>query len=266
MSDQFSDRILVALREDAGKRSRPAERNATIDRLVEACEDIANGRARSVIKEGLPHAEVSFLRACVPIKPPRIHEYVRARFQLDLQARRQHSQWTGPTATTLRKDAKLLEYVRAREQEQLALVPGKVKRSADQVIDEISDLGLRTELRLLFARALQSEQDLNRLKEGMRRMRPTLDIDLLIAGKITPRDFAQQVTALPSDRSKGPRKDDLAHAIAALAKLRNSSVLSRCGLELNKDHGNLVEKTTRFELLTRQELEGLRALVSHHSL
>lgn len=262
MSDQVSDRLLQALRDDAGTRSRPGERNATIDRLVEACDAIVSGKARSLIKAGLPKAEMHYMRTVVAIKPPRVHEYVRARYQLDIQARRIPSSWTGPTATTLRKDSKLLEYVRVREQEQVALAPGNTPRSAAQAIDQIGDLGLRTEIRLLFARAMQAEQDLLRLKEGMRRMRPTVDLDSLMSGAVPSFDPAISLISLPAEGSKVLRKEDISNALAALAKLTTSSVLTRCGLELNDEHGNLIERTTRFELLSRDELNGLRLLVA----
>src|SRR6185437_667458 len=263
MSELLSTLIMTRLREAADKLVRPKERNGTLDRLTEACNDIANGKARAIIKEGLPDAEVSYRRSPVLIKPPRVEEYVSARRALDVKARRMPSNWTGPTATTIGKDTTLLEYVRVREQEQAALAPGKVSQSVDQTLDSVEDMALRTELRFVLAHARQAEQDLRRLKEGMRRMRPTIDIDSLIAGRGAvemPKSLevaaVSGVRALPHEGSE----EDFKQALIVVLKLTDPKFLSKFGLEFNAEFGNVVERKTRFELITTNELVALRTI------
>lgn len=266
MSESLAARIMARLRDTADRQARPKERNGTLDRLVEACNDIADGKARAIIKEGLPEAEVNYRRPLVLIKPPRVEEYVLARRALDVRARRIPSPWTGPTATTIRKDAGLLEYVRVREQEQAAVVPGKVKQSVDQTLDRIEDMALRTELRFLLSHARQAEHDLRRLKEGMRKLRPTIDVESLISGRGTgkmPELEQSGIGALPVHHKSGG--DNLAHAFTAVLKLTNQRLLSKCGLEFSEEFGNVVERKTRFELITADELAALRAITGHHN-
>ena len=260
MSELLSSGLLRKLREDADKLSRPAERHATIDRLVEACDAIASGDAREVIRKGNPDAEAGFRRRPTLIRPPRVEEYVVARRMQDVAARRRSS-WTGPMATTIRKDRALLDYVRAREEEQEAVRPGKVAPSADNLLDAVEDMNLRTQLRFVLAKARIAEQDLLRLKQGMRKLRPTLDFDKLLTGQTEgqlPEKIASESTSPGALTSADAAT--LARATAAIMKLTSSAHLSRCGLEFNRDFGNVVERKTRFELLGADELAALREL------
>jgi hypothetical protein len=161
-------------------------------------------------------------------------------------------------ATTIRKDAGLLEYVRAREQEQGASAPAKVTPSVDQILDRVEDMALRAQLRFIMAKARQAEHDLRRLKEGMRKLRPTIDIDSLIAGNPIEGSLS---TPQPLALS-GPaeRNDTALRALTAVMKLSATSVLSKCGLEYNEEFGNVVERKTRFELFTSEELAALRSI------
>lgn len=262
MSELMSDQILARLRQDADLGARPKERNATLDRLVLACNDIAGGRARSIIKEGFPDAEAFFRRSPVYIKPPRIEEYVLARRALDVRARRTPSLWTGPMSTTIRKDTGLLDYVRTREQEQAAVTPNKVVQSIDHMLDKVDDLALRTELRIVLARAQRDQHDLRRLKDGMRRLRPTIDVDGLIRGP-TNGPFpaaASQAPTLPAPDQASDRM--LLTAMAFIQKITDSKFLAKFGLEYSPDVGNIVERKTRAEFISSQELTSIRAIVS----
>lgn len=262
MSELLSAQIMTRLRDEASKQARPKERNGTLDRLVEACNHIASGEARAVIKEGLPDFEAYYRRTPTLIKPPRVEEYVLARRMLDVKARHMPSSWTGPIAATIRKDPGLLEYVRVREQEQAAVAPGKVVPSVDQTLDRIDDMALRSELRFVLARARQAEHDLIRLKLGMRKLRPTIDVESLITGRGTGEMpnacSASEIPALPVPHRRSDT--DLMHGIATVFKLMNSEFLAKFGLEFNAEFGNVVERRTRFELITAEELAALRAI------
>ena len=260
MSESLSNQIMARLREEASKQSRPKERILTLDRLVEACDDIANGKARQIIRQGLPDAEIYYHRTPTLIKPPRIEEYIRARRALDVHARRTPSSWTGPLATTIRKDPKgLLEYVRVREQEQQAAAPNKVSRSIEQKLDQIEDMALVAELRFVLARARQAQHDLLRLKEGMRKLRPTIDVESLISGRGAGA-IPYEPAGTPALAQRGKSEGDLSRALTAVLKLMNPKFLSKCGLEFNSAFGNIVERKTRFELITADELSALRAI------
>ena len=142
MNQTLSGKLMEKLRRDADTLARPVERHRTLDRLLEACNDIASGKARGIVKQGLPEAEVNFRRSYTRIKPPRIEEYVLARRSMDVKAGSAPSAWTGPMAATIRKDGALLEYVRVRESEQAGVAPEKVTPTIDQTLDRIEDIAL----------------------------------------------------------------------------------------------------------------------------
>lgn len=251
-SESLSTRMLASLRKEADESSRPKERNGTLSRLEEACNAIASGSARAIVGQGLPSAEVNFRRSPVRIVPPRIEEFVLAKRALDGRAGRIPSSWTGPTATTLRKDRKLLDYVRARDQE-LAAASGRfVPKTADKLLDDVQDLALRSELRLLLARGRQAETDLIRLRQGMRMLRPTVNIDLLIAGNPGQGEPESGGNAL-AIRETLDTHDVGRRLLSIASKLTNSSALSRFGLEVHPEFENIVERKTKAELLDSDE-------------
>lgn len=254
MSDSLSSQLMAALRIDADDRLRPKERHGTLDRLEEACNAIAAGGALAVVRDGYPDAAFNFRRTPVLVKPPRIEEYILARRGIDVQARRVPSPWVGPIATSIRKDAKLLEYVRTREHEQLALSPTTVSKSVERALDQIEDLGLRAELRFRLARARQSESDLRRLKDGMRAMRPTVDIDALIEGRKSDAGASASLAALVVVQDKQIAAD----LVTAVMKLTDARALAKCGLEFSDSFGNVIERKSRFELLTSNEVRALK--------
>lgn len=262
MSDALSTQIFARLRSEADQSSRPKERHGTLDRLFEACNDISSGKARAIVKEGFSDAEVNFRRSPTLIKSARIEEYVFARRAIDAKAKRVPSQWTGPVSTTIRKDTDLREYVQVRQQEQTAAVVGKVSESSDKLLDKIGDLALASEIRFVLSKARQTENDFKRLKAGMRMLRPTFDIDGLINGLTRPENFTEQVPAeLPALPAPQPfDAKTLKVFTTAVLKLTDGKFLSKFGLELNLDYGNLVERKTRFELFSSEELAALKAL------
>lgn len=260
MSDLVSHQLLEKLREAANGQLRPGERNGTLDRLVEACDAIASGQAHVVVKEGLPHAEFNFKRKPTLIKPPRIEEYVLARRALDLGKKRIPSTWTGPMAVTIRKDPALLEYVRTREQEQVAGAGGRVAPSADRVIDRIEDLALRSELRLLLARGRHAEQDLLRLKSAMRRLRPTFDVERLVLGAENNASGVPATSSHTLPAPAGATDAKLRLAAIAIMRLSDQRFLAQFGLELSAEFGNVIERRTRAELISAEELAAFQTL------
>lgn len=262
MSDSLSSEILERLRNEADASVRPKQRNATLDRLVEACNDITSGKALAIIKKGLPEAEVNFRRHPIKLIPIRIQEYVEARLAIDASAKVTKSTWTGPRDLTIRKDPSLYEYVQVRAQEQLAANPGKLVEKIDKTLDQVEDLALRSELRFILSRARQDSHDLRRLKAGMRKMRPTIDVDAIIKGinTVDTSPSASVNGAFPALPSQVDEQNS-AHAVTAIMKFQNSKILSKCGLEYSLEFDNVVEFKTRFELITNEELVALRKLV-----
>lgn len=263
MSEKLSSQILARLRVDADNSSRPKERNGTLDRLESACNAISNGTARSVVKNGLPEAEIHFRRSPVKLIPPRIEDYVLAQRALEARSGRPIT-WTGPTATTIRKDKGLLEYVRTRDQEHFAASGLKVTKNADRLLDDIVDIELRSALRFALAKGRQSEFDLNRLKQGMRKLRPTIDIDALIAGRL---DASNSNAATPALSANSPLsgingQEALRACLLSVAKkLIDPNLLSQFGLELVADHGNVIDRRTRRELFNPEEVSMFRLIV-----
>lgn len=255
VTELLSEMVLARLRDEAAKCGRPKERLATLDRLTEACDAIASGAARKLVQRYRPDAAFHFARATTPIIPPRVDDYVRAK-QAEDGARRQATSWTGPTATTLRKDKGLLEYVRARAAEQGAAVAPRTPDSLEALLAGVTDLALRAELRIRLARGHRAEQDALRLKQAMRLLRAPMDIEPPGAGtRALPRPTDEEVSAVP-------RADVVATAILILGKLTTKQHLARCGLEYLPDVGNLVERRTRYELLTREDLRALASLAA----
>lgn len=253
-----AEQILSQLRDDAQVCGRPSERLATLQRLEESCDAIASGQAESVIRAGLPEALHNFRRKPVLIRPPRIEEFVLAKRTLDLKAKRLPSPWSGPMATSLRKDVALLEYVRARAAEQLAAGGSQAAPSVEKLLDGVTDVAIRSELRFVLAQGRQARQDLLRLKEAMRKLRPTLpSVDASSVGSDCPGMDISSVLPPAADIARDATQ---ANALIAFKKLINPSHLARCGLEYVPSSGCVVERKTRIEFLSRDEVNALNVL------
>lgn len=255
MSEMLSKQLMTSLREHAASCGRPNERNGTLDRLEEACDAIASGKAAGLIDRVLPDLAFRYRRPLVIIRPARIEEYVQARRLADGTAKRLPSRWTGPTAITIRKDARLLEYVKTRAAEQEGGVAAKVPDSAESMLSSVPDLSLRAELRLRLAKGHQAQQDLLRLREAMRLLRVPSELY-----------GASETPALGSDIAV-PADTFLAEAVSiaaqVLGKLTTTQHLVRCGLEYVAEVGNVVERRTRYELLTADDIQALRRIAGH---
>lgn len=260
MSEPISSGLMDTLRRDAESSSRPKQRSATLDRLIKACDDIASGQALAIVKQGAPELAVYFRRQPVKLLPVRIQDYVEARYAIDVHAKKS-SEWTGPRDLTIRKDAGLYDYVRARARECEATAPGKLTKSADRLLDQVEDLPLQAELRFALAHGKQATHDLMRLKDVFRKLRPTIDVEAVIRGVTATGEAACLEAPEPAvSHTSGVSAEVMDQAVRAVMKLQDPLSLSRCGLKFNIENGNVVELRTKAELLTSEELLALRVL------
>lgn len=263
-----SSLILARLRAEADKLERSDIRHATLNRLVEACDAIASGAARKVIRQGNPQAEIHFQRTPVSIKPPRIEEYVVARRLIDQRNDILQSDWTGPIASSIRKESRgLLAYVRAREAEQQITPIPKARAPVEEALEAIEDRILKMRLRRELAQARQATNELAVLKRAMLTLRPTFDIDSVIrsAGSTLPSDAANPVAAsLPETNKKAVELVVQPPGLEALRSLfrllSDDSQLSEFGLTF--DGRRVKHRDTRTTLVSAEALAALSALVS----
>ena len=109
----------------------------------------------------------------------------------------------------------------------------------------------------MLARARQAEHDLLRLRDGIRRLQPRVDVDALIAGD----ESNGPITALEDGGSRNA--STIKHAASAISKLTDANLLAKLGLEIVSGLGNIVERKTRRELLSSDEIKALRALAKN---
>lgn len=249
-----SELIIFRLREEADRMERPEIRHATLDRLVEACDAIASGEARKVIKQGYPKAEVNFQRPPVAIKPPRVEEYVVARRAIDQRKGVSPSSWTGPVAASLRKEMDgMLAYVRAREEEQGTTRIPKTATPVEEALESLSDHVLKTRLRRELAEGRQAVHQLAVLKRAISTLRPTFDIDDFVRGDLAE-SAAPSVQALPAPPRLMNNREQEALSVL-LARLTNDVELSEFGLTF--DGRRVKHRDTRGTLVSPEMLSAL---------
>lgn len=255
--------ILERLRIEAQALGRPEQRLATLDRLEEACNDIASGKAAEYV-QAAARAEPSFKgtydtyfkRPPIAIRPPRIEEYVKARRTLD-QRKGIKSIWTGPTGVTIRGEAEgMLAYVRRREAEQDN--PGKkVKRSPalEDYIDQIPDLSGRQAVRFALDDGREAKRQLHLLKQGLLKI-PGIDVHAILGQR-------SGSSALPAPVESASPTLGLSEAeTEALQKLveRLTDSTALAGHDLEYDGNRIKNKATKAALVEKPELAVLKRL------
>lgn len=258
-----SDKIMERLRIEAQERGRPAQRLATLDRLEEACNDIASGKASEFIRSAgqadpsLKEAyDNHYKRGVVAIKPPRIEEYVKARRIFD-QRKGVKSAWTGPTSVTLRSEPDgMLAYVRKRETEQENLArKGKRSPALDDDIDQIADMSTRQRVRFALDDGREAKRQLNLLKQGLVKI-PGIDVHAILEQHFDP--AARSTSTTSALLSSGLTAADTQILRNLVARLTDVTTLA--SHELEYDGQRIKNKATNQALIEKPELAVLKRL------
>lgn len=130
-----SSTIMERMRSAAQQSARSAVRLGTLVRIETACDDIASGDAIKFAQRAKMDA--------LPFKstPPRINSltvdhYVKVRRRIDGAV-----DWPGPTASTIRSDTDLMNYLAARQAEIRGPIrPRKRSPRARRIVDILSDI------------------------------------------------------------------------------------------------------------------------------
>ena len=266
------------LRASAEQSQRKRERLATLDRMKQACDAIADGKATSLIEKYLPEAKQHYRRRYTLIRPDRIEEYVRARRTEDGEARRLPSAWTGPTAVTLRKDKSLLQYVKTRADEQEAGREGGKSNSAslEAALATVPDAHDRAYLRLAAGRAEELRTRATNLEKVLREIEPLRATLLLVPDreKTTHPVATDETLALPASagaKTESKKGDgrlaqrDIGIVAVVLAKLMDECEgfpMVRFGLEYERSSDRVILRNLRHELVSPDEMAALRRIAS----
>lgn len=231
-----SGEILGRLYGHAKIMARPEVREATIDRLVQACDDIASGRGAQIVK--VAYGKDFGLGLNPKITPSSIDRYIKARRVKD-------ESWSGPTRAFIQNDEGLLSFVRAREDErQKPSLPRRAspsRRRLEESIETIPNADDRQFVRLEVERLRRLRNELEILKTGLRKISP-LDIDEILDGRVS----------ILRETADGPTE-----ILAPLVeRLHDEEEMSRIGL-LMLD-GRLACRTTHQTLVKKKELEALK--------
>lgn len=256
----LSTKILERLRREAAETGRPDQRNATLDRLVEACDAIADGTAGSVVAKGNAAAKGSFRGESVPINPPRIENYVIARHAIDVQNGEERSPWTGPVASSLRKEMNgMLAYVRARELERRSRSSGAEKPASEgwwRLVDGIADEAVRLKLIRELSEGAEARKSVTALKAAVRLCSASFDIDAYLRGETQP---ASQ--SLPSPSGQLSLDAAQRRSLRQLAK-RLTDKGELAGFDLEFDGKRVRQRSTKSPLIRAEEVEVLRLIAA----
>lgn len=231
-----SEIILARLRDEAKAMDRPEIRLRTLNRLTQACEDIASGRAANIVKAA--YGKDFGLGLNPKITPSSIDRYVRAR-------RAKDDSWSGPTRAFIHNDPGILSFVKACEDERqkplLPRRPSPPRRRLEEAIETIPSADDRQFVRLEVERLRKTRNELELLRKGLRKIAP-IDIDKILEGGVAD--------ALGNN---GPLIEILAPLVA---RFLDEEEMSRIGLVLV--NGRLACRTTHQTLVKKMEMEALK--------
>lgn len=258
MSEPLSSVILARLRADAKSLGRPDVRNRTLDRLEAACDAISDGTARAVVKRGNPSAYGNWRTPHLAIIPPRIEEYVLARRAIDLKEGVYSSEWTGPVASSLRKEGDgMLAYIRAREHERRTPTEKKEASRTQQewwhLVDSIEDDTLKARLMRELSEGREAKNQVTALKAAVRLCSVTFDIEAYLRGGNPANAVA--LPALPPPEAIFPM-DEIVRLVERLTSLQELACF-----DLECDGKRVKQRRTKATLIEAPELAALRALV-----
>lgn len=263
MSELLSEQVLRRLRYEAAETGRPDQRLATLERLVQACDAVADGSALPVVQRGNPAAEMHFRRRWVSIVPPRIEEYVIAKRAIDRKEGRR-SPWTGPVASSLRKEGDgMLAYVRARELERKGTLESGVSERPHpwwHLLEGITDEKVRLLLMRALAEGCEAKKQVAALKRAVLLCSSAFDVDAYLRGEEQPSDKRPDAASsqIATSGSRIVPKAAAEPLSALLGRLRNNKLLA--GFELEYDGARVRQRVTKETLVSSIELAAVDKL------
>lgn len=252
-----ADSLMGRLQAEA-KRVSDIRRIGTLARLVEACDEILSGEAYKRAKSARQDPE-AFNPNFVKLNSRLIEMYVRFRARLE----KGEKEWTGPVATTIRREKDLMTYLKLRDAE--ANRPGKPKRPtsrsrrADEIIDRIDNIHDQALLREVLAKAREAKRQLDIMVDALRK-HPEIDVDALREGRYTRRkvDGPEAQSVMSADDTKVIR--ELVARLHDKDELDDFDLVYRIDRVKSEDSGLELIKPKEMKLLERLAgLEGAAA-------
>ncbi|KFE34105.1 hypothetical protein [Thioclava atlantica] len=243
MEPTTSSVIEARLRNEAQEFAQPERRIATIDRLTVACSAIARGELVRAQDGSQNRHDPRLLR----ITAQNIAAY----------AKRQG--WSGPTRTFLSNRSNgLIEYIRARENERAAVgaeQKRKPKTQYESLLDQIEDIETRQFFRHQLELRKKIEQELNMIKNGLKRI-PQIDLQTLLLAARKP---GTDRTFLHSDMSNGDiAEEHLSSIQSMLNRFDDIDRLRHLGLKM--DQGDILSFSNSL-VVSKSELDALRSIL-----
>lgn len=237
-SDKLSARLEQEMIDDAETRTRPHDRRASIERLIEACNAIADQSGNALI-------------AAYVSKPPPRHGYNISPTTVDWYVKARG--WPGPVRGTVQSDPFFKRYVDARESERPQPKGRRKTSNKSRDFDRIlTGLPLLEDKMLVFEeldRGWRAERDLQILKQGLRGVMP-IDIDELVTGTSRSRADVPTSHLVDADRKT---------LLELIKRITDPQKMRRMGLTVD---GDRLRQTSGTEetLIRPQEMQLLRRL------
>ncbi|WP_345822101.1 hypothetical protein ABC766_10090 [Methylobacterium fujisawaense] len=253
--------VMKRLRQEAARSPRTDVRMATLQRLEEACDDIASGRAREIARS-IEEDESLF----GPPKRPKInsksvYHYVKMRARLETRQNPSVGAlyWTGPHDSKIRSEPEgMLAYVRARQAEVFGLSRPRPPRTRGRRVDEIIAAIQDVDDRILVMEVLESgyaaEKRYSILTSALRTM-PGVDVDALLSGA------KEQTRSSKLDGAAALGPDNRRLLQTLVSRLTNERQLPTFGLRYDGRRIRMLVPPG-IELVTKDELDLLRSLSS----
>lgn len=174
-----SELIMDRLIHEARQLKRGYIRLATLGRLKDACDAIADGSAAEVLRRARSKGAHAYRAGSAPINASTIEAYVKARQALG------HTEWVGPTRVTIAADKSgMMAYVAARQAERgIVALPKKTSRqkSIDEIIDRLDAVEDQQFLRFAFEELRQAASRYRILIRGLASI-PGIDVQSILHG------------------------------------------------------------------------------------
>jgi hypothetical protein len=254
MSDPSAKQILERLHAEACGSTKPKVREATLNRLVEACDAIESGAAADLCRQVL--GSDRGLRFNPQINPSTVALYVQARRAAD-------PTWKGPGRVTNQRDPGLKAYIDAREDERRKPSPrqrpsDKVKRLED-AIAAVQSIEVRMELRHFLEAGRQAMRQLQMLRAGLTKI-PGVDIEKLLLGhsEAAKQPLGGSVTTEGGLNLLSPAEQGLLRQL--VERFTDVDEMGRCGLSAQTGRVKAIGSGTT--IVRARELALLRRLAS----
>ena len=191
--EKYSATLEREMRTFAEGSERPAPRLETIDRLIAACDAIADGSGLDLIARQRGERPP---RHGYTISPTNIEHYIRARAS-------KSPDWTGPARGTIQKNEQFREYVAVRENERakpkINQKPGPRAKSIDIVLQTVLPVENRQLLIEELLTGKRAIRELQLIKQGLSDI-PGIDLDALLLGRKPDENSSMSGTLSKADR------------------------------------------------------------------